>query len=138
MSRPIPKFAGTITKGDLIIADPKRFKMYCCGFKDGSPVEVVVKRPTKERSNQQNAYYWGVVIHLIHESTGEDPDRIHGFLSAMFLTRKAWGENPYVESTTKLSTIEFEDYLENCRRWAAYPENLGIYIPLPNEVEIPA
>jgi hypothetical protein len=34
-------------------------------------------------------------------------------------------------STKKLTTVEFEEYLERVRRWAA--SFLSLYVPLPNE-----
>jgi hypothetical protein len=36
-----------------------------------------------------------------------------------------------VESTTRLSTAEFQEYLTQCRKWAA---EQGINVPEPNEV----
>jgi hypothetical protein len=37
-----------------------------------------------------------------------------------------------VRSTTELSTIEWEDYMTECRRLG---DTLGFYIPNPNECE---
>jgi hypothetical protein len=133
MGRPIPKFSGKIIKGDLVIDNQQRFKLHCCSFKEGSSVEVIIKRPDKTRSRNQNDYYWKVVIGLINEDTGEDPNKIHEFLKFKFIMRTAFGDNPYVGSTTDLTTVEYEEYLEQCRRWAM--EYRGIYIPLPNEVD---
>lgn len=42
-------------------------------------------------------------------------------------------EIEYARSTTELSTIEFEKYLEDIRRWASM--KLSCYIPLPNEYD---
>jgi len=43
-------------------------------------------------------------------------------------------ELPTVRSTTTLSTIEFEQLMEEIKRWAAI--EFEILIPDPNEVEI--
>lgn len=140
MATLVPKFLARIVKGDLVIDNPPRWKMWLRKFKEGMVVEVIVRRVFKRRSEHQNAYYWGVVIELIHEHTGQDREEIHGVLASEFLTRTAWNWKTYVKSTASLTTVEFEEYLENCRRWAADPNNTvegGIYIPLPNEVDIP-
>ena len=135
MSTLVPIFTAKVTQGQIVMDDPRRLKLHLCRFKDGATVEVTVRRPSKKRSDNQNGYYWGVVIDLIHAHTGEKADVIHGILASEFLTRTGWQGKPYVKSTTTLTTVEFEKYLEDCRRWAAVA--LEIYIPLPNEVEIP-
>lgn len=135
MAHITPKFSGKISRGEVVLDEPKRFKLHCCGFKEGTEVEMIVRKPSKARSSRQNAYYWGVVIEIIHTETGEDRDAIHGILSKKFLTRTGWQGNSYVLSTARLSTTEFEQYLESCRQWAAIV--LERYIPLPKEVDIP-
>ena len=40
-----------------------------------------------------------------------------------------------VKSTTELSTVEFEDYLDRIRRWARI--KLRFDIPLPNDTPYP-
>ena len=97
--------------------------------------EMILRKKKKQRSNPQNAYYWGVVIKLIHDHTGQDINTIHGVLTGMFLKVKDWLDKERIRSTTELTTVEFEEYLEKCRQWAAIA--LEVYIPLPNEVEIP-
>jgi hypothetical protein len=37
----------------------------------------------------------------------------------------------YTQSTTDLTTVEFENYMEKCRAFAA--EQYGLVIPLPKE-----
>lgn len=62
---------------------------------------------------------------------------IHGFLKDKFLHNGIEIANAHGEveqlppSTTRLSTIEQEEYHEDIRRWGA--EYLNIVIPLPNE-----
>ena len=136
MNAPIPKFAGKIIHGSIELADPKQFKMYCCGFKNESEIEVIVRKPSKSRSLNQNDYYWGVVIDILCDHTGDAPKRTHAKLGLMFLLRRDKKDgSEYVESTTELSTVEFEEYLEKIRQWASDPdEGINCYIPLPNEV----
>jgi hypothetical protein len=99
---------------------------------NGQRVEVIIRKPKTSRSTLQNSYYFGVVVEILAKELGYDKDEIHEILKYKFLQSNAMGM-PYVKSTTKLSTGEFEDYLEKIRRWAA--EFLNINIPLPNECE---
>lgn len=97
---------------------------------DGQRVEVIIRKPKTSRSTLQNSYYFGVVVELLANELGYDKDEIHEILKYKFLQSHAMGM-PYVKSTTKLSTGEFEDYLAKIKRWAA--EFLNIVIPDPNE-----
>lgn len=107
----------------------------------GKRVTIILKQYRKIRSSPQNAYYWCVVIPAILAMFRElgndaDSDDVHEFLK-MRVGKLA---QAYVlpgdkvlralGSTTKLTTIEFEDYLTKCRAFAA---EYGVIIPLPNE-----
>jgi len=46
-------------------------------------------------------------------------------------TDKYGNEHLYVKSTTQLSTLEMENYLEEIRRFASI--KLNLIVPLPNE-----
>ncbi len=83
------------------------------------------------RSQKQNRYYWGVVCKLLHDHTGYTPEEIHQILAQKFLSYEKIGKT-FVMSTTKLKTGKFEDYMENCRRWAAM--ELQCDVPMPNEL----
>ena len=101
----------------------------------GQTVEVTVERRRKRRTQEQNAYYWGVVIRMIAEECGyrtaEEQQGVHNALREMFLPRK--GKLQIASSTATLDTVQFTDYIEQVRQWAA--EELGIYIPDPNEAK---
>ena len=62
---------------------------------------------------------------------------VHDYMKYKFLkepvVNEDTGEVLYerINSTTDLSTAEFNNYIEVVRKWAA--ENLDIYIPDPNE-----
>jgi len=87
--------------------------------------------PKKQtRSQQQNAYYWGVVLDIIGKDLGYLPEEAHQIFAEMFLS---YGKDSrkFVKSTTKLNTKEMEEYLEKVRRFASM--ELSIFIPLPNE-----
>lgn len=98
--------------------------------------KVEIKRDRENRSGQQNKYYWGVVIQMISEYTGFLPDEVHELLKGKFLKYdkafKTTGEAFTISrSTTDLDTWEFENYLEQCRIFAA--SEIELIIPLPNE-----
>jgi hypothetical protein len=137
MSEPIPTFSAIIdgVAPKFQNGESERFMDWCETLGNGTEVDVIVCKHRNIRSNQQNAYYWGVVIKMIADHTGEIPERIHGVMADMFLKVRDWLGKERVKSTTELSTVEFEEYAEQCRRWASIA--LEIYISLPNEAEIP-
>lgn len=103
---------------------------------------LCLKYATKRRTTPQNAYYFGVVVRDItkaFQEAGNDMDEqdVHEYLKDEVgkLTRYAVlpgsGEIVTIKgSTRRLTTIEFEQYLEKVRAWAAAQ---GIVISLPNE-----
>lgn len=110
----------------------------------GKRVTLSLKQYRKTRSTPQNAYYWGVVIPAIltmFREAGNDADAedVHEFLKlrvgklAQAYVLPGDKVQRAVGSTRKLTTTEFEVYLEKCRAFAA---EHGVIIPLPNE-EIP-
>lgn len=127
----IPIFTGSVDNGGLKFDRRSSVDEYI-GTLIGQRVEVIIRKPKTSRSTLQNSYYFGVVVEILAKELGYDKDEIHEILKYKFLQSNAMGM-PYVKSTTKLSTGEFEDYLEKIRRWAA--EFLNINIPLPNECE---
>lgn len=127
-----PIIKGKVIKGKFIPNDIIAFKLSFCKH-EGKEVEVTVKRKTSKRSNSQNKYYWGVVIELISDYTGYTPNETHDYLRLKCLIKENEGGFKTLKSTTELSTVEMEKYLEDCRRDASLH---GIYIPLPNEVDL--
>jgi len=90
--------------------------------------------PKKQtRSQQQNAYMWGVVYDIISKDTGYTDKEVHALMGKEFLSYDHLGET-FIRSTTDLNTKGMEEYLEKVRRFAS--SELSIYIPLPNEPPI--
>ena len=109
---------------------------------EGKTVEISIKRATKKRSNNQNAYYWGVVIPIIQDALlstwGEvrNKEFTHEFLKANCgykeVVNEETGEIIRVpKSTTDNTTTEQEIYHDACRQLAQ--EFFNVTIPLPNE-----
>ena len=117
---------------------------------DGDEILVVRIEPEeKQRTKRQNRYLWGVVYkYLVDNDPGyfvnEETERllkgrgiamneiVHEFCKAQFLPPVDLGIGGgmrITKSTAKLNRQEFNDYVENIRRWAA--ETLQVFIPDP-------
>jgi hypothetical protein len=104
---------------------------------------ITVEPASKVRSIQQNKYYWKCVVPLIRKGLfdkGWEDIRTnmaaHNWLKETFLKDQVvniiTGETKSIEgSTRKLSTQEFNEYIERVIQFAA--EDLEIQIALPNE-----
>lgn len=133
-------FPATIREGKLVLDKADQFRQYLHSFPNEKRVEVTVEKITHPRSNQQNRYYWAVVVKEIAQHTGHDPEQVHELLKQMFSPKwyvpSAYGldRGGIPTSTTRLDTIAFVEYTEKCRIWAN--GFLGLQIPLPNEIEV--
>jgi hypothetical protein len=105
-------------------------------------VELVVRKLYKKRSNEQNRYYWGVIVNDFvtgfTEITGQEitPQEAHELLktncNGIELNNQITGEILKVgKSTTQLSTVEMEEYFDRCRIFNL--EYFGITTLLPGE-----
>lgn len=133
----VPSFAAIVTEhGKLKMGDFQRAEMdrWLATLK-GNAVVISVKREHATRSNQQNRYWWGVVVPLIAEHLGYTTDEMHEALKYKFLRTEAEAaptDLPKIRSTASLDTKEFTALIENVITWAG--AEFGVEIPLPNEV----
>jgi hypothetical protein len=127
------RIQGKVKENDFIPDYPKNYQNALRVF-NGLDVVITISKPTKERSNPQNNYLWGVPYKLIADYTGNTTEDVHHEMGNMFLSEKTTSPIPKIKTTTKLTTTEFSEYVENIIKWAA--EFLGLYIPLPNEKEM--
>jgi hypothetical protein len=134
-----PLFDGTIRDSKLFVDKSEQFKQHLVSL-NGKRVQVTVEKIKHTRSHSQNAYYHGVIVKLIAQHTGHDPEQVHELLKAMFSPKWHYAapltatEFVIPTSTARLDTVEFVEYTEKCRVWAA--EFLGLNIPLPGEVMV--
>ena len=130
-----PLFGAKIEKCKLIHDNPDRFELWLGGL-EGQEVVVSVEKRKKSRSQNQNNYYWGVVIELLVDAMGLMPEEVHEVLKSKFLIKGLTDKNgknyEVSKSTADLTTSEFEDYLTKCRMWAS--QQLSVVVPLPHEV----
>ena len=89
----------------------------------------------KDRTLPQNRYYFGVVLKHICDYTGFTSLEAHDLFKDNFLPKKTVtiGSKTIerTPSTTELSTVEFNNFIDDVTRYVA--EELGLYVPLPNE-----
>ena len=132
MADQVPVFPGVVEHGMVRWDNPAQIAGWI-GTLENKPVEITIRRRRAKRSNQANAYLWGVVYAAVSEHTGYEPEEVHDALKLMFLTdHAADGPLPIVKSTAKLTQSEFSDYIERIKRWAA--TDLGVVIPDAHEI----
>lgn len=124
-----------VVEDDLTLRfiNPAEFKNHLLPFK-GLRVEVTAEKQIRRRSDDQNRYYRGVVLKMIADHCGyrgsDEIEGLHQEMRRKFLPKRGSLNIPV--STSTLNTIEFGEFIENIRRWAA--ADLMLYIPDPNEV----
>jgi hypothetical protein len=108
---------------------------------EGQNIIISIEKRRKKRSNNQNSYYWSVIIPYIQEGFtnvfGEyfSIQECHEALKGRFLFKELINEESgelirMPKSTTELTTVEMELYHDQIRLFAT--EFLSIEIPLPN------
>jgi hypothetical protein len=109
---------------------------------EGKEVTIIIERKRKTRSTKQNSYLWGVIYPLIKQGLFDTHgerftiDAVHEMMKNRYnykeIVNESTGEILIApKSTSENSTIEQEEYYDNCRDFAI--EWLGVSIPLPNE-----
>lgn len=126
---------------------PKKMRAEIAGAFKGARIEVIVKKAYKQRSSEQNRYYWGVLIPFVLRMFIEagahyqEDNREHIELVEELMRRKfgLWESipNPNGEEEkvlvrlSKYSTVQQEELNAEIRLWAL--EFFNYRIPLPNE-----
>ena len=132
---------GTIKDGELHINYRTKFIEALKNFAD-CRVKLTVQKLYKKRSVEQNNYYHAVIVLCYQQGVlaewGESltHDQAHEHLKANCNYEEHVNTNTgetikLAKSTTKLTTVEMEEYNERCRRFIF--EWFGITVPLPNE-----
>lgn len=109
---------------------------------EGHTIDVIFKKRTNKRSNDQNAYYWKVIVvifaNCIKQEWGElwDKSEVHEFLKANCNYEELINEDTgqvvrKTKSTTENSTTEQEDFHTKCRALAL--DFFNVEIPLPDK-----
>ena len=126
-------FTGTVEQGKFQAENSEAFKRSFYQH-EKKRVLVTVERFRKKRSDPQNKYYWEVVIGLVSDVTGYDAEEAHEMLKAQCNSKIVvmHGQEIRVpQSTAKLNTQEFSEYIARVQRFAS--EFLDLFIPDPNK-----
>lgn len=111
---------------------------------EGKDIIITIERKRKKRSNNQNAYYYGVVMPILqkglYDATGEirDTSSIHYQIILPLLAPKREITNIHTGeiitenmTSSEMSTTEFCEFILNIQKWAS--EFLNIDVPSPDE-----
>lgn len=113
---------------------------------DGELAKITIEKHVKKRSDNQSRYYFGVVVRFVHailkqENPNATLREAHQFCKLeevgnlldykIVLVNDVTHIIPEIKSTSELTTMEFEAFLERIRQWAL--NTAGVIIPLPNE-----
>lgn len=144
MSRTKLFYTGRVVDGQVKINGRKGFDADMAKM-EGKRLQIEVKPYHASRSLQQNGYYFGCVIPFVQYGLNElgicrhelNAEIVHEMLKNKFLkedlAHDSWdGEFLTITgSTADLNKLEFADYIEEIRQWAA--TYLGINIPDPEK-----
>lgn len=135
MTAELRYFAKVSPSGEWGGLPKKKLRQEVARLFGGQSIEIVIHKKKKHRSVQQNRYYW-LVCTMISEYTGFSKEEIHAILKSRFLKVEKVNEvsgviYDYIKSTTELSTVEYEQYMDSVRQFAA--EEFGMNVPMPNE-----
>ncbi len=122
-------FYGKIENKKLVLDSPAQFNKKIEEL-DGKRVAVSLEQKRKNRTLQQNKYYWSTILGTISDYTGYEVEDLHNHFKAHLLKREI-GNLTTFKSTSHLNTKEFTDYIDKIIRFAN--QVLGIEIPTPEQ-----
>lgn len=134
------KFHGNVTDGKLALQNRTGFKDVLTCF-DGE-ITLTIEKRKKERSGQQNKYYWGAVVPIVRQALTDvgyqrvSISEVHNLLKTMFIKKEMVNDCTgevltFIGSTAELSTVDFMAFIENVAAWLA--EFLGVVLPEPGQ-----
>ena len=142
MKQPVPIFEGDVVNKKLKLFDHEKqaIARWVATFKDGTKLDITIRKHKSKRSNEQNRYYFGVVLPILADHFGHDNiEDMHEDMKLKFnpIESKIEPGKTIGGTTTKLSTVDFfsaeTSYVERICRWAA--TEYSIYVPPPKKAE---
>lgn len=94
-------------------------------------ISIEIKKYYKKRTNPQNRYYWGVIIEIMSKHFWYTPEELHQHLTYLFLVNH---HDETVKSTSILTTVEFNEYIEKIIVMAS--SEFGIILPDPCDYDV--
>ena len=119
----------------MIFKNRKRFDEFVGQRKfEGKEFAVTIDRLTAQRSISQNRYYW-VLVTILAEELGYSQEEMHYCLKFKFLRKNEGTGIETAISTTRLDKIEFGEFVEKIKIWAASGDDIpSIVLPDPNTI----
>jgi hypothetical protein len=133
-------YTGKVKQGKFIPDDPSAFvKAFC--RKDGTRMVVTAKQLVPKRSNNQNAYWWAVVVALFQDELGErDSYAAHhiilealGHYDEMEIRGRKF---KIIRETKDLGTDDFAKLIDGAGQ--LFAEWFNGFIPEPNSAQAQA
>ena len=121
-------FQGRAMDGKIVFDMPSKVVEHIKLYPDGTRLSVEVKRFYKKRSLPQNSYLHKV-FSIIASHLGYNDYEVKEMMKHMFLLYYDHNDLPFIKSTSKLDTLEFEVFSEQVRRWAAEFDGINIMTP---------
>jgi len=103
----------TVTDGRLTLDQIDLFRVYLKSIKGSKRLEVVLQEISRDKTNEQLGYYFGVLVPAFCELTGYTKNEADGVLSRIFLTRNKGQPNEYVESKADLTTVGMCGFIDH-------------------------
>ncbi len=127
----IAKHSGRINpNGEASFCDIIKWKQNLLNLKD-SEVWFTVEKKKRHRSGGQNRYFHAVICVIFADLMGCSAEEAKDALKIQFLQKPLDKGFTTIRQTSDLSTVEFEEFCEKCRRLGS--EMFGAYIGEPNE-----
>lgn len=126
-------FYGRVLPGGLLVWEsPKEYNRAVRSLA-GKHVEGIIRQRRTKRTSQANRYYFGVVVKLMAEHCGYDPQEMHEAFAFRFLRIEDCPVTgaPRRKRTPDTDSAEFSEYVNHCIRLAA---EHGVVIPDAREV----
>jgi len=139
MSSIIPIIKAEVKKSKILFDayNKEIFDKLMQGF-EGKTISISIKKFRNKRTLNQNSYYWGVVLKLIEEYTGDDKLSLSMAFREMFLKREIVKSINrkfiIIRGTSKLDTEEFSEYIEKIKYFVL--QEYQIKIPEAKEVNL--
>lgn len=134
------QFSARVEGGKVKIRNLREFEAALSAWPDGE-VLVSIEKMHATRSLAANAWYWAVILRALSEHTGYTVEEMHEVCKLRFNAKLidivdkdgvVIGEERIGQSTARLNKIQFGEYTEQIRQWAAETFALDIPDPDPN------
>jgi len=131
-----PVWSGVVTPDGKLELDSRNGFLGYVRTMAGKEIDLVITKRKYVRTNNQNRFWFGVVVPMFAEACGyahHEHEAVHDELVRVLVGLKP-DSNPTLQirqSTTDLSTEQFNELIEQAQIFGA--EKLGIVIPDPDK-----